>query len=106
EEGILDLLGIGADLVLDGQLDKHKHVVLGLSLDLRVQLLDLKAHPACDALHERRLALEPRSRDAHEFAEALDDRALLLLYGEKEERHFAPPWLVWEYRQIMTHRSS
>ena len=86
-EGVLDLVLVGADHVLDRELDHHEHVVLGLGLDIRVQLLDLQAHPAGHLLDERRLALQARSGDADELPEPLDDGAFLLLHGEKEKRH-------------------
>ena len=87
---VLDLLHFGPDLVLDRQLDMDENVVLGLGLDVRVELLDLEAHLARHPLDERRLALESRSADAYELAEPLDDRTFLLLDGEKEERQADP----------------
>ena len=89
--GVLDLLVPDADLVLHGELDLDEHVVLGLRLDLRVQLLDLEAHPARHALDEWRLGLQAGPPHPHELPEALDDRALLLLDGEEEDRHVWPP---------------
>jgi hypothetical protein len=56
-------------------------------VDLGVQLLDLKTHPAGHAFDERGLGLQARPRHPHELPEALDDGALLLLNGEKEDRH-------------------
>ena len=86
-EGVLDLLGLGADLVLDRQVDVDEDVVQGLGLDVGVELLDLEAHPSCDALDEWRLGLQARARHSDELAEPLDDRAFLLGNGEEEEWH-------------------
>jgi len=89
--GVLHLLIVRAHLVLDGKLDPDEHVVLGLRLDLGVQLLDLEAHPAGHALDERRLGLQPGPGHAHELPESLHDRSLLLLDCEEKQRHLAPP---------------
>src|SRR5437763_817479 len=86
-EGVLHLRLIATDHVLDRELADHEYVVLGLRLDVRVELLDLQAHAPGHLLHEGRLALKSRAGHANELAEPLDDGTLLLLYGEKEERH-------------------
>jgi len=86
-EGILDLLLVGSDHVLDRELDDHEHVVLGLGLDIGVELLHLKTHPAGHLLDKRGLALESGTGNANELPEALDDGAFLLLHREKEQGH-------------------
>jgi hypothetical protein len=62
----------------------NEDVVLGLRLDLRVDLLDLKAHEPGDLLDERSLRLQPRAGHPHELSEALDDCTLLLFDGEEK----------------------
>ena len=89
---VLHLLGVGADLVLDGKLDADEDVVLRLRLDLGVELLDLQAHPSGDALDERRFGLQPRAAHAHELSEALDDRSLLLLDRKEKQWHRDSPF--------------
>ena len=59
--------------VLNCQLDHHEDVVLGLRLDVGVELLDLQAHPAGYLLDKRRLALQAGAGNSNELAEALDD---------------------------------
>jgi len=88
--GVLNLLIARPDLVLHGELDVDEHVVLGLGLDLGVQLLDLQAHPARHSRDKWGLGLQPGSRDSHELPEPLDDGSLLLLDGEEKNRHLCP----------------
>ena len=72
-------------VVLDGDHHADKDVVLGLGLDLHIELLHSQIHRARDFLHERELEVQPRLGNPFEFAKPLDDGRGLLL-DHKEER--------------------
>lgn len=75
--------GIGNHFVLDRDGDLHKDVVLRFGFDFHVELLDLHAHALDDGFNVRRFPIEPRTGDASEFSEALNDSDLGGFDGEE-----------------------
>jgi|GEM_PF-4247606 len=78
---VVDLGGLHH--VLHRDRENHEHVVLGLGLDLHVELLDTQLEAFRDLVDERDAQMEAGVRDAVELAQPLHDRHLLLLHDEK-----------------------
>src|SRR5690606_32376483 len=89
-EGVEDL--ILADQVLDGDGHLDEDVVLGLGLDVDIQLLQAQIDPASDLLDQRDLEVEARAIDAGKLTEALHNDGGLLLHrknsaGDEDQQY-------------------
>ena len=78
---------VGQNVKLDGHDHVNENVVLGLGLNLDIQLLNAEVQSAGDLIHHRNSHVQAGLSNGHKAAKAFNNGGRLLVDGEKRKNH-------------------